>query len=265
MRTAYEPSNALEGHMLQDLLQQRGIAARLEGAGLQGAVGELPAIGLVRLVVEDEDFAAARGVIDEWEKTAVPDPIQAPSRRTGSTFVGVLVGLVLGIGAAYIYFRAPVNADGIDYNGDRILDERWKYSPRGVPLATEIDRNLDGAIDLVWRFGRSGQVVSGESDDDFNGTFESRSQFRNGQVYLAEVDSDGDSIPDLRSFFTHGVLAAQEHSRKGGDTPVRIEAFHLGKLVSAEVDSDRDGTLDRRYRYDAVGGVASVEVIESSR
>lgn len=265
MKTAYEPSNALEGHMLQDLLQQRGIAARLEGAGLQGAVGELPAIGLVRLVVEDEDFSEARAVIDEWEKTAVPDPIQAPSRRPASAFVGVLAGFALGIGAAYIHFRVPVNVEGIDYNGDRILDERWKYSPGGAPLTTEIDRNLDGAVDLVWHFGRNGQVVSGESDDDFNGTFESRLKLRDGQVYFAAADTDGDSITDLKAYSEHGVLTAEEHFHEGSANPVRIEAYRLGKRVSAEVDTNRDGTLDRRYRYDGAGDIASVEEIELSR
>jgi hypothetical protein len=204
-------------------------------------------------------------VIDEWEKTAVPDPIQAPSRRTATGVVGALAGFVAGIGAASIYFRAPVNAGGIDYNGDRILDERWKYSAGGAPLATEIDRNLDGAVDLVWHFDRLGQVVSGESDDDFNGTFESRLQLRNGQVYFAAADTDGDSITDLKAYSEYGVLTTEEHFRKGSGKPVRIEAYRLGKLVSAEVDTDRDGTLDRRYRYDDVGDIASVEEIESSR
>jgi CheY-like chemotaxis protein len=55
MKTLYEPSNAIEAHMLQDLLQQEGISTRIQGAYLQGAVGELPASGLVHLVVEDDD------------------------------------------------------------------------------------------------------------------------------------------------------------------------------------------------------------------
>jgi hypothetical protein len=257
-----EPSNALEGHMLQDLLQQRGITARLEGAGLQGAAGELPVTGLVRLVVKDDDFAEARAVIDEWEKIAVADPIRPPLRRPAGAFSGALVGLVLGISAAYIYFRVPVNFDGIDYDRDRILDERWKYSPGGTPIRTEIDRNLDGDVDLIWTFDRHSQVVSGESDDDFNGTFESRSKLRNGQAHFAEVDTDGDSIPDLKSFFKHGVLISVEYISKDSGKPVRLESFHLGKLVSAEVDTDRDDTLDRRYLYDDVGDIATVEEIK---
>lgn len=261
MRTVFEPSNALEGHMLQDLLRQRGIAARLDGAGLQGAVGELPTIGLVRLLVEDEDFAAARAVIEEWDKSAAPDPIPASRRQSLGALAGAVVGFVIGIGAAFVFFRAPVNRDGIDYNGDRVLDERWSYSQAGTPIQTEMDRNFDGKADLIWKFDYAGQLASGESDDDFNGTFESRSRFRDGQVYFSEVDTDGDSISDLKSFFNRGVLASEQYFAKGLETPVRVETFRLGKPVSADVDTDRDGTLDRRYTYDDVGNVASVEAL----
>jgi hypothetical protein len=79
MKTVFEPSNSLEGYMLQDLLKQRGIDSRLDGAHLQGGVGELPASGLVRLVVSEEDFTAARAVIDDWESAHVTDPIPAPA------------------------------------------------------------------------------------------------------------------------------------------------------------------------------------------
>ena len=69
MKTVFEPSNSLEGYMLQDLLKQRGIDSRLDGAHLQGGVGELPASGLVRLVVAEEDFRAARAVIDDYMRS----------------------------------------------------------------------------------------------------------------------------------------------------------------------------------------------------
>jgi hypothetical protein len=90
MKTVFEPSNSLEGYMLQDLLKQRGIDSRLDGAHLQGGVGELPASGLVRLVVSEEDFVAARAVIDDWESAHVTDPIPAPARRVPMGFAGAL-------------------------------------------------------------------------------------------------------------------------------------------------------------------------------
>jgi hypothetical protein len=251
--------------MLEDLLRQRGICARLEGAGLQSGVGELPAIGLVRLKVDDDDFEAARAVIEEWERTAVPDPTPAPARRGGGALVGAAVGLVLGIGAGAWYFRVPVQVDGIDHNGDGILDERWKSSSSGALVRSEIDRNFDGEVDLVWTFDRNGQVESGVSDDDFNGSFESSFRFRDSQVYLALVDTDGDGTPDLKSFSRSGVLTRQEHQPAGSNRPVRVETFRLGRLVSADVDTDRDGELDRRYTYDLSGGETSERAIKASQ
>ena len=263
MKTVCEPSNALEGQMLLDLLQQRGIHARLDGAGLQGAVGELPAFGLVRLRVEEEDFVAARTVIDEWEKTTVPDPIRIPPKRLPGALVGAMVGLILGFGAAYIYFRVPTNADGIDYNGDGVLDERWIYSPSGMAISTELDRNLDKMVDLRWHFDRYGHTDTGESDDDFDGTFESAMRYRNGLVYVTAVDTNGDSFSDMRFLFQHGVPTQGEYINKDSDKPLRIDSYRFGKLVSADVDTDRDGTLDRRYLYDGLGNIASEEDIDT--
>jgi hypothetical protein len=96
MRTVFEPSNALEGYMLQDLLKQRGITARLDGAQLQGGVGELPVTGFVRLVVDDDDYDSARTVIDEWESTAVGQPTPEQPARMSLGFLWALLGLVVG-------------------------------------------------------------------------------------------------------------------------------------------------------------------------
>ena len=264
MRTVCEPSNSLEGHMLQDLLKQRGISARLEGAGLQSGVGELPAIGLVRLLVADDDFDEARAVIEEWDKTTVSDPPSIRPRQPMGAVAGAVLGLAIGIGGAFLYFRVPINVDGIDYNDDRVLDERWKSSAAGTPIATEIDRNFDGAVDFVWNHDRHGLAVSGESDDDFNGTFETRFKVRHGQVYLSEVDTDGDTTPNLKSRAKFGVLTTVEYRTNSSDKPVRVETYRLGRLVGAEVDTNRDGTLDRRYTYDAFGEISAREQIATS-
>ena len=63
MRTVYEPSSAVQAHLLQDVLRQHGMASHVQGAHLQGAIGELPAGTLVRLLVDDADYDAARRVL----------------------------------------------------------------------------------------------------------------------------------------------------------------------------------------------------------
>ena len=248
---------------MQDLLKQRGISARLDGAGLQSGVGELPAVGLVRLVVDENDFDAARAVIDEWEKTSVPDAVSKPPKQSPGAIVGAVIGLVIGIGGALVYFRAPVNVGGIDHNGDGVLDERWKTSRSGMLVRTEIDRNFDGAVDFFWSFDHDGRAELGESDDDFNGTFETQFKLRDGQVYRTQVDTDGDSAPDLSSTGKFGVVTTVKYTANKSSNPVRVETYHLGKLVSAEVDADRDGRLDRLYTYGAFGEIAETRAIGS--
>lgn len=103
MKTLYEAANALEAHMLADLLKQEGLQAQVLGEHLQGAVGELPAGGFVRLLIPDEQYGAARAVVERWEATQVSDPTPPRSTQAGNGrgvwifLAGVLLGLVLGL------------------------------------------------------------------------------------------------------------------------------------------------------------------------
>ncbi|MEG0921431.1 MAG: DUF2007 domain-containing protein [Comamonas sp.] len=73
MRSVYEASSAVQAHLLQDVLRQQGIASHVQGEHLQGAIGELPAGTLVRLLVDDADYHAARRTLDDWESAAPMD------------------------------------------------------------------------------------------------------------------------------------------------------------------------------------------------
>lgn len=249
MKTLYEPSNALEAHMLHDLLQQEGIPSRVDGAYLQGAVGELPASGLVRLVVEDNDYEQARAVIRRWEATEVSNPIPPPAQPRAKGFGGIVAGVLIGVVGTFIFFRAPVNNEGVDYNYDGVLDQVWRYSPSGTFLGSKVDRNLDGKVDYVEATDKRGHVVSAEADDDFNGTFETRYRLRAGNYESSEADTDGDTLVDLRTTYRHGVLATMEYINPYTGLPVRIEHYRLGLPTTADVDVDKDGRLDTRYTY----------------
>jgi hypothetical protein len=261
VKTLYEASNSLEAQMLHDLLLQEGISTRVNGAYLQGGVGELPASGLVRLVVEAEDYERARAVIQRWEATEVHDPTPAPAQRQNNGFAALLVGALIGVAGAYLFLRAPLNNDGIDYNHDGVPDLIWRYSPSGTYLGSKEDRNLDGKMDYVETANRQGHVVSAESDDDFDGVFESRYRLRKGNYELGEVDTDGDTLPDLRYHYAHGVLTSVEFLNPYTGLPVRVEHYRLGLLTTAEVDADKDGTLDKRYVYSATAEVIEEQVI----
>lgn len=102
MKTLYEAANALEAHMVLDLIQQQGLRGRIDGEFLQGGIGELPAAGFVRVMVEERDYAAARAIVDKWDaaqpKSATPAATPAPSRVPA-----FLLGVVVGLGIAYLY------------------------------------------------------------------------------------------------------------------------------------------------------------------
>lgn len=70
LKLLYVPDNAITGHLLQDLLAAEGIDAHLEGEFLQGGIGELPPLGVVRLMVADDDWQSANQIIQDWEAGA---------------------------------------------------------------------------------------------------------------------------------------------------------------------------------------------------
>jgi hypothetical protein len=259
MKTVYEAANAIEAHMVLDLLKQEGLSAQLHGEHLPGAVGELPAAGLVRLVIHEADFARAREVIERWDAAQPKDITPRPAKRKSSVLTAFLVGLLVGTGAAYGFFRSPVTADGIDHNRDGLLDDKWTYSASGTALANEVDRNLDRKVDYIARFDRQGLIEAIETDDNFDGVFEGRSRYRHGNAEVTEADTDGDGFPDLRSYFTNGVHVSTEYLNPSTGLPLRVETIVLGKVTQADVDTDRDGKLDTRVLYSPLGEVRATE------
>lgn len=71
MRAIYEPAHSIEANLIVGLLEQCGVKAYIAGEYLQGGAGELPTFGLMQVMVEDQDAAAARQLIDEWNR-AIP-------------------------------------------------------------------------------------------------------------------------------------------------------------------------------------------------
>jgi hypothetical protein len=113
----------------------------------------------------------------------------------------------------------------------------------------------------LYLFDRHGKIDSAEMDEDFNGTFETRSRFHEGNAASTEADSDGDLHVDLKSTFMHGVLVSIATILPGSTRPVRVEYFHLGRLIAAEVDTNGDGLLDEHHTYSSLGVVVRKEKI----
>jgi hypothetical protein len=102
MRSVFEASSGLDAHMVLNLLETHGIKGRVEGEYLQGGIGELQAMGFVRVLVADEDYAEASKIISEWESIQPPDKKSVPETRTPGGVHIFLAGVV--VGAALMYW-----------------------------------------------------------------------------------------------------------------------------------------------------------------
>ena len=83
MQRIYEPQDLMEGELLLGMLASEGIDAYLTGQHLAGAVGELPACGLLGLMVEDAQARGAQQLIAAYN-AALPLPGDEPESIQGT-------------------------------------------------------------------------------------------------------------------------------------------------------------------------------------
>lgn len=87
--------------MILNILEQRGISGRIEGEYLQGGIGDLQAMGFVRVLVSDEDYAEAKQIINEWEAI---QPAQEDDNTKAHSSGGLMIfvtGVIVGAGIMY--------------------------------------------------------------------------------------------------------------------------------------------------------------------
>lgn len=68
MQRIHEPADLMEAQMLISMLNSEGIEVYLQGADLVGGMGELPALGLLGLMVSDDDVQHARELITSYQE-----------------------------------------------------------------------------------------------------------------------------------------------------------------------------------------------------
>lgn len=68
MTPIFRGSDYIEAHLLTGLLRQHGIEVFLQGALLQGGLGELPALGHLTIMVDESDREAAKRIIAAYER-----------------------------------------------------------------------------------------------------------------------------------------------------------------------------------------------------
>ncbi|MEW8660457.1 MAG: DUF2007 domain-containing protein [Candidatus Thiodiazotropha endolucinida] len=250
MQKVYESSTAPEAHMIKILLESNGIHSRVDGEHLQSGVGTLQAIGIVRLMVEDSDFIAASEIIDQWEsEQSKKSSVNNSPRSKPIALKAFLAGVLVASGFLYWIYNTPVTVDGIDYNADGILDDKWEFKNNRIRKSTH-DRNLDGEVDTIFSYGMSGIIHSGEIDHNFDGTFETKQKYRKGNLESEQSDINQNGIIEFRTLFKYGFIDKIEFIDEDTGKVRKRQFYKMGRLESAEFDSNGDGDLDSKFIYD---------------
>jgi Putative prokaryotic signal transducing protein len=268
MRIVYRAANIADAHLIRQMLEAENIPAFIQGEYLQGAVGALPANTEILVHVGDDDYAAARAVVERWESAdaeAIEDeeaPQYAasplPARRGVSVFTAVgclLFGALAGAAMVWVVYNRPSEGASFDYDGDGRAEERAFFAGERVQRI-EYDRNRDGKADQIFHYGIDRTLDSIESDDDFDGGYERVDRFRHNQPQRWVVDDGLDRNIDRRGEYAMGVLFREEWLDHKGNV-IKSIIYDNGLPVSGEFDSDGDGRLDTARRYDRRGEIAS--------
>ena len=267
MQTVYNAQNDIDAQLVVDRLAAEGILAQALGRFLSGAAGELPAQSMVRVQVAESDAERARQFVVDWQREMTSEPdvsVAEPEDATprvrvpqhslrGSGLGTLLIGLLIGAAGTYAFLRLPPAADEIDYDGDGVIDVRYRYN--GDILASiEFDRNGDGLVDH--RFLPS-HTTEGDgvqlADDNFDGRFEGRDEIERDWVTISEYDRDGDGFHESREVYRHGVLDEVIHLDSRDGSVIKRAHFEHGALKRSEADLDRDGSYETQHSYDALG------------
>lgn len=258
MKTVFQSQIAVEAHMILHLLQGAGIEGQVLGEHLQSGVGELPAVGLVRVVVADDREAEARDIIDEWERTQPPAPAApvAASAQWPRVALGFLAGGFCGAFIVWWALRTPIGQYTEDYDRNGIVDAVVRHAG---PITTEMafDRNEDGRHDMRVEYDHRGLMTKMPQDDDFDGRFELTSFFHKEVVARTEWDRDGDGSPDMTCRYELGVITECQFRDVMGRV-VKRESYTAGIRTRVELDTDADGTFDVSRELDWMGEAAGV-------
>lgn len=63
MHTVYRAANLFDAHLVKDALEAEGIPAFIAGEYLTGAVGQLPAMDFIAVMVPESSLSNAAGIV----------------------------------------------------------------------------------------------------------------------------------------------------------------------------------------------------------
>jgi hypothetical protein len=149
MIIVYNASNAIDAHLIKDLLDHSGIQSRIDGEFLQGGIGGIQANGLIKVVIDKNDYEKAREIIEKWESgktinkdvdfdksenfahesnTFNDEPKTQITKKYILLFLFfLLIGVLIGAGYVAYYYNTQDTFLGTDYNGDGNLVKIQKF------------------------------------------------------------------------------------------------------------------------------------------
>jgi hypothetical protein len=84
MHTIYRAANLFDAHLVKDALEAEGIPAFIAGEYLTGAIGQLPAMDYIAVMVPESSLAIAGGIVQAVEarlseaRSAINDSDELP-------------------------------------------------------------------------------------------------------------------------------------------------------------------------------------------
>lgn len=136
-----------------------------------------------------------------------------------------------------------------DRNNDGEIDEKATYIKYRIS-SSSFDRNFDGKADFVYEYKQDGSPRTSKSDDNFDGVFETHTQYRNGNAILSKSDTIGDGFENYHISFKNGVFDTVTFYSPLTKRPIKIQYFKNSRLDSAKLDTNNDGEFDTTYHYD---------------
>ena len=248
----YECTLPVEAHMICDLLARGGVSARVEGEFLAGGGGDLPLGNMVKVRVDPARAAEAREIIADWEKLQPAEPSPPPRRSSWGRALWFVAGLLVGGAALYLLMNRETAVSSTDHDGDGHDDTTYHYAGQRL-ISVDIDNNTDGKADTRWQYDLRGDPEFVETDADFDGRFESRSEYENGWVRRTTLDEDGNGRPDTIAHFIRGESRDFEIYDPAGDHVVARQNFSRGWHTSTDFDMDGDGAFERHVEFDRFG------------
>ena len=82
MQIVYEAENIIDANLVKNALEHEGIVSFVSGHYLTGAAGELPPMGLVKVLVSAIDWSRARAIAESID-TELAERRAAPENDAG--------------------------------------------------------------------------------------------------------------------------------------------------------------------------------------